>query len=376
MSSTLSEKKSIEKANVLDLVRFIRLIKKKRLRVIVVLITCVVIGLVLHFFKESTYTARSEFIGNIKESNQGLPSGLGGLAGIAGVDIDMGGRNSLIPPELYPRIIASVDFKRHLMHSKLTYDSESVSYAEYYEKLYKPSILSKLKGWTIGLPVKIINALRKKDELAETAPDSGDENRFITLDANELAHFSRLSHQLSIRIDDRDDVIELTFKMDNPVMAAQLAHVAVQYLQEKIINFNISHTKMNLEYIEESYEQQKDKFQLIQQRLAKYEDSNLNLSSSLANTRFNILRAEYEIAQGVYSELSKQLEQTKLKLKQDTPVFTTLQPIVVPFNKDGPKGTFVLIISAIIGVFLAVLMIVTEEYILLVGDKVKDQSML
>lgn len=51
----------------------------------------------------------------------------------------------------------------------------------------------------------------------------------------------------------------------------------------------------------------------------------------------------------IYSELAKQLEQAKIQVKQDTPVFTIIEPVSVPTNKSKPNRPMILFIWLFLG---------------------------
>ena len=44
----------------------------------------------------------------------------------------------------------------------------------------------------------------------------------------------------------------------------------------------------------------------------------------------NKLEAEFQIINAVVTELSKQVEQAKLQVKKDTPVFSTIKEAIIP----------------------------------------------
>ena len=52
--------------------------------------------------------------------------------------------------------------------------------------------------------------------------------------------------------------------------------------------------------------------------------------------------------------LATQLEQAKIKVKEETPVFTVLEPVKVPVNKSRPKKLFVVLGSLFIGVIVGI----------------------
>ena len=61
------------------------------------------------------------------------------------------------------------------------------------------------------------------------------------------------------------------------------------------------------------------------------------------------LQGEYSIALNVYNELAKQLEQAKIKVKEETPVFSVLEPAVVPNEKAKPKKAMIIAIWLFLG---------------------------
>jgi len=50
-------------------------------------------------------------------------------------------------------------------------------------------------------------------------------------------------------------------------------------------------------------------------------DRNKNFTSGLSSVETDRLQAKYTLTFGVYQELAKQLEQAKIQVKKETPVF-------------------------------------------------------
>jgi len=65
----------------------------------------------------------------------------------------------------------------------------------------------------------------------------------------------------------------------------------------------------------------------------------------------------------VYSELAKQLEQAKIQVKQDTPVFTIIEPISVPIKKSKPNRPMILLIWLFLGGVLGTGVVFGKEFI-------------
>ena len=87
----------------------------------------------------------------------------------------------------------------------------------------------------------------------------------------------------------------------------------------------------------------------MQNKLADFNDSNLNIvTSAIINQRAK-LEAEFNIINAVMVELSKQVEQRKLQVSEDTPVFSVIKEASMPVKKSSPKITQMVLIFGLIG---------------------------
>ena len=47
------------------------------------------------------------------------------------------------------------------------------------------------------------------------------------------------------------------------------------------------------------------------------------------------------------------MEQAKLQVNKDTPVFTTIKPVTVPFERSAPKRSQIVIVFGFLGLFFS-----------------------
>ena len=73
------------------------------------------------------------------------------------------------------------------------------------------------------------------------------------------------------------------------------------------------------------------------------------MTSAVARTEETRLQSDYTIAMNVYNELAKQLEQAKIQVKEETPVFSILEPAMVPNEKSKPKKPMIVFIWLFLG---------------------------
>ena len=104
-------------------------------------------------------------------------------------------------------------------------------------------------------------------------------------------------------------------------------------------------------------------YESAQQKLAVFDDKNQNVVTSLAKTERQKLQYDYDLAYEVYKSLAQQLEEGKIKVKEETPVFTIIEPIVIPIQKSEPLRIFITITFMLIG-FLGTVFYIFGKYYL------------
>ena len=149
--------------------------------------------------------------------------------------------------------------------------------------------------------------------------------------------------------------------MPNSEYAANTCVNARDILQEIVINSRIQSAKQKLEYSEKQLASKRIEFEEIQNKLAYFNDSNLNLvTSSVINEREKI-EAEFQILNAVMIELSKQVEQRKLQVSEDTPVFSILKEASMPVRRSSPKRIQMVLIFGFIGLTVSTLYTVVKS---------------
>ncbi|SNS23063.1 G-rich domain on putative tyrosine kinase [Belliella buryatensis] len=354
----------------IDLLALAKTIWSQRRKVISITITFMLIGLAVAILSPKEFTASSTFIPQTSESAKGGGS-LGGLASLAGINLGSMGGGSEIPPALYPKFTSSVKFRKALLQAPINVEGikESVSYAKYYEEVAQPGLLANIKKYTIGLPGLILKALRGTSEETLLQTEEGD---LIKLTEAEVEHFKRLESQLSVSPNEKEGFVSISFVMPEPLMAAQMAKYAQELLQNEVIAYKISNAREQLNFTEERFAEKKADFDQIQARLANFRDRNQNISSATAMNQLQRLEAEYNFAFNIYTELAKQLEQAKLQVSKDTPIFSVIQPVTIPTEKSAPKRPLILVIFTILGLILALAYIFGSEFLKGVKEQWKE----
>lgn len=335
----------------IDLLALAKTVWINRKKVLTFTLGFMLVGLVVALLSPKEYTASSAFIPQTAESGKS-GGGLSGLASLAGINLGGMSAGSEIPPALYPKFVNAVPFKKALLEAEITLpdSGEKVTYRKYYTEIYSPGILGILKSYTIGLPGKILAAIRGE---AETGLSS-EKGELIRISQEEFELFKILESQLAVTPNDKEGFVSISFVMPDPVMAAEMAKAAEALLQKEVIAYKIQNAREQLKFTETQFEEKKEEFEKIQNRLANFRDRNQNIVSASVNNELQRLEAEYNFAFSIYTELAKQLEQAKLQVSKDTPIFSVIQPVTVPTEKSAPKRPLILIIFMFSGIILGI----------------------
>ena len=339
----------------IDLVELIQRMWINKGFIIKVASVFVVLGLMVAIFSSKIYTASCDVVPQV--SNKTGSSQMRSLAAMAGININQNQDSKSLSPYVYENIMKSTAFHKDLMQTMIYSEKADhpISFFEYCtsEELNKPSIFDYVLKYTIGLPSVILGAIRAEQPELEYGDieDTNNKSSIQTLSKKEYSCVMALKGCVSITLDDKKGYVTIAANMPEALAAAQLAQATVTLLQKYITEFKIEKVQSNLDFVQERYNEAKSNFEDVQARRAKFRDANLNTTRYSARTEIEKLDAEYSLALNLYKELSTQLEQTKISVKETIPVLTVINPVTVPFKKSSPKRLMILFVYTFFGVF-------------------------
>jgi uncharacterized protein involved in exopolysaccharide biosynthesis len=173
--------------------------------------------------------------------------------------------------------------------------------------------------------------------------------------------FKILSEIISINVNIKDGFVTINSIMPDAKHSAIVAKIAREILQNLIIENKIETARQNLIFSENQLKEKKIEFEEIQSKLAYFSDSNLNLVNSFVINEKDKLKAEFDIISAVVTELSKQVEQAKLQVTKDTPVFSTIKEAIIPIQRSSPNRTQIVILFGFIGFIISVIFVLLKN---------------
>ena len=308
------------------------------------------LGIVVALLSPLVYTASSTFIP--QSSQAGSSSSLSGVASLIGIDLGGNISGNEIPPSLYPQIIQSTTYKRDLLELPLKISPEKPSLFLKDYMLQKDTsfdLLGTVKKYTIMLPFTILSAI--KGEEKNSNYNSSRSVMSVSLEEEEL--FKSLNDILSLSVNSKERFVTLSASMGDPLVSAIIAKGAQEILQKNVINYKIKSASEQLEFNQKQLDLKKIEFDSLQNKLALFKDSNLNIVSSRIENKLSGLESEFNIVSAVYQELSKQLEQSKLQVSRDTPVFSVINRVTIPNQRSAPKRSLIVVVYSFIGFMIS-----------------------
>jgi len=250
---------------------------------------------------------------------------------------------------VYPKIVNSIPFRLELMNAPLNFSDydQPISLFDYYTKYGKKSVLGAVKKYTLGLPGVIIGAIKGKPKAL--ALPKHIRNQPIHLTDDQSMVNAALDAIITLDVNKKEGTLTLTANMPEALAAAQLAQKAQDLLQQFITEYKIKKAKADLDFIQGRYNIAKAEAERYQVGVAVNTDRFKNLTSSLPQIGTARMQTQYTIASSLFQDLAKQLEQAKIQVKKETPVFTIVEPVSIPSKKTKPNRPMILFIWIFLG---------------------------
>lgn len=343
---------SIKKTKI-DLIELTKVVWDQRKYIIYTIVVSIIIGLIVALGSKKEYTSYCKLMPESDENFQSSIGGLGSLAGLAGINMNMG-INSSILPQHYPMITQSLPFQKILLEKSIRFQKldTSVTLYKYFMDIYKPSLFEIIYNYTVGMPNQL-RALfseqrtRNKIELSES-------DNIVNLSYKEYKIIDKLQDRIKSSVEPVTGIISIEVDMPDPRASAELTNHCINVLTAYITEYKTKKSQENLDFIRERYIESKTVFKQTQRDMAIFNDRNRNVTTALAQTELKELQNEYNIAFQIYKELATQLEQAKIQVKEQTPVFTVLEPVKIPLKKSKPKRILIMTISLFLGTIFGI----------------------
>ena len=349
----------------IDLIELLKKLYLKKKFILKTSILALLFGIVYALFQPNGFTSTTTFIPQLSSDVKTTGSSLSGLASLAGISLGGMEGPSEFPPTLYPQVVESIGFRLDLLASIIKVNNENISLREYFISNKSFSLLGILKKYTIGLPSLIQSSFENEEIISQNS---------LIYKINEEDHelFEKLSEVFFLSVNNKEGFITLSFNDHDKNIAAQVAQTAETLLQDKIIEFKVQSSRELLEFTLTQYNEKKKAFEKLQDDRAIFVDKNINISSSLFQNKLNRIESELSIAQTVVQQLASQVEQAKLQVNKNTPVFTTIKPVTIPFQKSAPRRSLIVITFLFLGLVFSCVFVLVKDPVMEIIKSIKS----
>jgi uncharacterized protein involved in exopolysaccharide biosynthesis len=257
----------------------------------------------------------------------------------------------------------------------LSTSEEPVLALDYFDEIKQEDFLDIVKRYTIGLPkllIKIplewaanLNDNKAGPQTVSTAINDPETNvndstknsatnlstALLKLSSTQVAIAREINSRILVGKDD-NGMIKVSATLPDPLAAAELTQITVDYLTQYIISYRTEKAQNDLNFIEQQYEKAENNYYEIQNRLATFRDRNTNIVTASGQAELERLQTEFNLRFRLYQDIASRLEQAKIKVQEETPVFNVLEPVQVPLNKSEPNRELIVGASIFLGLFI------------------------
>lgn len=277
--------------------------------------------------------------------------GFRALADLAGMNLDNLQISEAIRPDLYPSVIESKLFLLDVAKLKVTASdsrqAETISGFLERKGTGKGGLLDKLVG--------LFNIESEKDKDATTPRiPTNIPASILILDKSQEALLKQLAARITSNLDRKTGVISIRVTMPDPIVAAWVAQYSTEYLENYMLTYRLGKQHAHVEFLEREMEKASANFRNADEKLRRFKDRNRNPFIESSTTDESRLQAEFNLNQNLYTELSKQYEQSKIKMKDESPVIKILNPAEVPLKRDSPKRRVIASVFLVAGLVTGV----------------------
>ena len=339
----------------IDLIELLKKVYLKKKFILKTSILAALFGIVYALFQPNEFTSSTTFIPQLSSGVKSGGSSLSGLASLAGINIGSMESSSEFPPSLYPQVVNGIPFKLDLLSSTINLNDKEILVKDYFSNQgSSPNILGTIKKYTIGLPSLLLGSFNAQD----VAPSKSE---IYSVSQEDQALFYAIAGALSLSLNDKEGFITISFTDSDKNIAAQITQIAQTLLQKKIIEFKNKSSKEMLDFAMKQYSEKKTSYEKLQDERAVFVDKNINISSSLFQNKLSRIESEVNISASIVQQLASQVEQAKLQVNKDTPVFTTIKPVTIPFERSAPKRSQIVLIFGFLGLVLSCGYVIVKE---------------
>ena len=334
------KKEKIININIVEVIRILWADKKK---VCIYSFVAGVIGVALAFGTPKVY--KSTVILAPEESGQGFSGSISSLASMVGMNMKIGQTGDALYPEIYPDLMKSTDFIVGLFPIKVKKDKtgEQYTYQDYLQNHQKIAVADYPKA-------VILNIIEKLKSEENSGPGHKVDPFRLTKKEDEIA--KAISGNIDCSVDKKTNVITIIVKDQDPLIAATVADSVQLHLQKAITEYRTKKARVDLEYMEQLFDEARRQYDKARQTYAAYADANQEVMLQTYRMKEEDLENDMQLKYNIYQQVVEQRQLAQAKLQERTPAFTIVQRASVPIKHSSRPKVITLAVWMFLGFML------------------------
>ena len=267
-------------------------------------------------------------------SGEDIGSGFSSIASSFGFNLGGMAGQDAIYPELYPELFESPEFVVGLYDIRVTtMDGEvTTNYFTYMKKHQKQNPLIV----PFNLAKEWVNGLIEGEGTIQRGTGSADINPF-KMNRKDYELMQGIMDNIHCSVDKKTSVITINVTDQDPLVCATMADSVKSHLQSFIIRYRTSKVSEDVCYYQQMCDSAEYEYNKVMKAYSIFCDTHKDVILQSFQSERDKLENELVIRQSTLSAMVTQLQNSKMKLQEKTPAFTTLISATVPVKPAGPK---------------------------------------
>lgn len=307
------------------------------------------VGLVAAFSIPAEYSVSVKMVA---EDNTNAPTsgGMTQLMNLAGLGSGTSGTGYGIGVMMYPEVVYSIPFLADMKDVEIRPKNSKapISLYDYMTEKQKTAWWNRV----MAVPFSVLGWMMSLFEEKKDADSGQQQQKFeiSSLTPKQMGYINAMRGRVNLNLDKKNAIISANVTMQDPVVAAVVADSVVSKLKEYIIRYRTDKARQDMDYCTRAFAESKAQYFEAQKRYAVFVDQNKNIVKESVKIEQERLRNEMDLAYGVYNATAQQLESIKLKVQEQTPCVTVIEPATVPLKKTKPRKMSILLSFIFLGI--------------------------
>ena len=255
---------------------------------------------------------------------------LSSVATLVGLTSTVLGSTDAVYPMVYPEVVNSPAFIADLFPTMVTLrkkgEETQVTLYDYIQEYARKSVLGTLRG----LPMEAVDAAKSLFLPYEEEDDSTAVVDPFHFTKDQAKVYKVLSKGIESTIDKKTLIITVSVKMDDPLIAAEVAREVNTKLKDYVITYRTDKAIHDRDYYAMLCDEAKEDYHAAQKQYARYVDSHQGMVMQSTQVERERLRDEMTLKYQLYTSMAQQLQGAEAKVQQETPVFAEVVGPTVP----------------------------------------------